>query len=320
MPVEQVHKLTAALLRNTHPLVPCLLAAAHSRYVRGARGPQRIIIKSHYLLPLNTTTSEADAATPPVPEETENEKAMTILSYIVLGLSWFLLVTMALFFVVFVVFRGAADQKKEEDAEDDADAENELALQAQQYLARVKLQANVDSWRRATAAAKAQRGAEISPNSPSTKSDDPPALDGVSAAEAKRLAAAERMQGKDIAMSIEIPEGWERVKDLHSGEDYYHQRGTGRTSWEHPASLFGDAIADGEATKHAAGGEEIELPSGWVAHPHAESGAVYYHHGVTNETIWEHPATRAARLEEAGAPPPPPPPPPADVIDPATGV
>jgi hypothetical protein len=240
---------------------------------------------------------------------------MAILSYVVLGLSWILLITMGVFFVVFVVFRGAADQKKEEDAEDDAEAETELALRAHEYLTRIKLQTNVSSWRRATAAAKAQRAAELAANTSAAKSGAPTALDGVAAAEAKRLAATERMRGKDIAISVAIPEGWEVVKDIHSGEDYYHQHATGRTSWDHPASC-----GDGEATKRASGGVEIELPSGWMAHRHAESDAMYYHHEATNETIWEHPASRIAPVEEVAPPPPPPPPPPADCIDPATGV
>ena len=76
-------------------------------------------------------------------KESEWMTVMTYLSYITLGICWFLLAVMALFFVIFVAFRGAQLQKRREEAEATEDAEDEIAESVNEYMLRYRLRANI---------------------------------------------------------------------------------------------------------------------------------------------------------------------------------
>jgi hypothetical protein len=85
------------------------------------------------------------ATTDDVGDEKESEwmTVMTYLSYITLGICWFLLAVMALFFVIFVAFRGAQLQKRREEAEATEDAEDEIAESVNEYMLRYRLRAGI---------------------------------------------------------------------------------------------------------------------------------------------------------------------------------
>jgi len=88
---------------------------------------------------------ESMTTTDDVGDEKESEwmTVMTYLSYITLGICWFLLAVMALFFVIFVAFRGAQLQKRREEAEATEDAEDEIAESVNEYMLRYRLRAGI---------------------------------------------------------------------------------------------------------------------------------------------------------------------------------
>ena len=71
-----------------------------------------------------------------------------LLAYAVLGASWLLLLTFAVFFIIFVVFRGAKLQKRDEEAQELLDAENALVFTIQSHLDSCQSQRALLSWRK----------------------------------------------------------------------------------------------------------------------------------------------------------------------------
>ena len=88
-----------------------------------------------------------------------------VLAYGVLVLSWLLCITFALFFVIFVVFRGAKLQKKQEEAQEKIDTEEALVASLRAHLTARANERRIRSWRVAAATLvqeRASRG-EIAP-------------------------------------------------------------------------------------------------------------------------------------------------------------
>ena len=116
----------------------------------------------------NETDSGAAAAANSVMSGAENDTelmmVLDVLAYVVLIASWILLLTMAVFFVIFVVFRGAQLQKTEEEAAASAEEEEEVVKAMRAYIKRRAMRVHLKAWRQvrmesSAACAQAEGGA-----------------------------------------------------------------------------------------------------------------------------------------------------------------
>merc|ERR1719378_71107 len=73
-----------------------------------------------------------------------------------------------------------------------------------------------------------------------------------------------------------LPAGWEAANDPASGKQYYFNRSTGETKWDHPS---GGSTASSDPS----------LPAGWES-AKDPSGREYYFNRSTGETKWERPS------------------------------
>ena len=77
--------------------------------------------------------------------------ALNVLAYCVLALSSLLIITFAAFFVIFVVCRGALDQKRREDAQDRMDDEDALVALLRAHRDKCRARRIITRWREITA-------------------------------------------------------------------------------------------------------------------------------------------------------------------------
>tara|TARA_B110000208_G_C11789178_1_gene436793 strand:+ start:412 stop:726 length:315 start_codon:yes stop_codon:yes gene_type:complete len=77
----------------------------------------------------------------------ESSGALIVIGYFVMVISVSLLLLFVILFVIFVVFRGAQLQKKEEDAHAEIEAEQELIDAMRKSLIRLKTQRIAQAWR-----------------------------------------------------------------------------------------------------------------------------------------------------------------------------
>ena len=88
---------------------------------------------------------------------------------------------------------------------------------------------------------------------------------------------------------------WEQHFDDDSELHYYVHPESGSTTWTRP-NRFMSAVEDLE--DQVGGGEEEQgLPPNWVAVVDDDSGEIFYHNEVTDETSWEFPEGGAERME-----------------------
>ena len=193
---------------------------------------------------------------------------LEVFAYIVMGLSLSLLLLMAALFVVFVVFRGAAQQREVEEADTKADAEGELVEFLHLYMSQQRVRRAMLAWRGTTASQK-------------TFQQRRSTADGMGAVSRR---ASDGGGGHDDGSGT-LPRGWEVLCDS-DGSTYYHCSATGETRWTRPCA--DDACA---------------LPFGWTEHIDG-SGKIYFHNDATGETSWSLPTVAAtAALDSVVLPP-----------------
>lgn len=78
-----------------------------------------------------------------------------------------------------------------------------------------------------------------------------------------------------------LPAGWTEHADPSTGKSYFHNAGSGQTTWERPRP----AVASPARTP---------LPLGWTEHADPSSGKPYFHNAATGQTVWERPSAPAA--------------------------
>jgi len=81
-------------------------------------------------------------------------------------------------------------------------------------------------------------------------------------------------------MAEALPAGWTENIDPGSGRQFYHNAGTGETSWDRPMPAAGSAAG--------------ALPAGWAEHQDPTSGRPFYYNAGTGETAWERPQSTPA--------------------------
>ena len=240
------------------------------------------------------------------------------LAYVVLSMSWILLIAMAVFFVIFVVFRGAENQTLNEEASAERRAEEAVVDAARQYLARRRLRRVVSGWRTRvdTAAAEgAQRGADrprfraskVAAFAAAATASPPPRAQGRSSF--VPLQAVRRSIFAGVRSAIQtfaylqhptLPIGWGSHHD-GEGAAFYFCDGTDERSCDTPVAgpdgWLGLTSARGGSVvwSHAAtqrkqrGSMPDALPEGWSAVLDGSSGRIFYHNEVSDETTWEVP-------------------------------
>jgi hypothetical protein len=271
---------------------------------------------------LNSTTisrgSTAVVTSASLREQTDAIVFADNLAYVVLAMSWILLIAMAAFFVIFVVFRGAESQARNEEAVAKRRAEETVVDAARLYLARRRLRRVISGWRdafEAAAAEGAQRGAErprfraskiaafaaAATSSPSPRAQGRPSLPPLRALR-RSIFAGVRSAIQNIAQPHPmLPVGWARHHD-GEGDAFYFCDGTGERSCDTPVvgpdGWLGITAARGGSIEwsHAAtqrkqrGSMPDALPDGWGAVLDGASGRIFYHNVVSDETAWETPS------------------------------
>merc|ERR1712232_684718 len=84
-----------------------------------------------------------------------------------------------------------------------------------------------------------------------------------------------------------LPAGWEAANDPSSGKQYYFNRATGETKWDHPSGSAGASPSSSFASS------DPSLPAGWES-AKDPSGKEYYFNRSTGETKWERPSAGTA--------------------------
>jgi hypothetical protein len=246
---------------------------------------------------VNSTEAEGPAASAAAENDAELMTVLDVLAYAVLVASWILLITMAVFFVVFVVFRGAQLQKMEEDAAASAEEEEELVSAARAYVTRRAIRTSFSEWRRVVAESCAARIQEAS-----------------GAAGRVVVSPARRASIGIGRASGTLPSGWLSHVDA-DGNQFFHHAATNTTQWSRPtaASAAAAAVAAAEAAAPAGVDREeaaaaaaaaaaaeaavealhresqSQLPPGWSAVVDARTGQTYYVNAATGETSWSVP-------------------------------
>ena len=273
----------------------------------------------------STSSTTDDATLPDVETELESELAAVndVLAYGVLVASWLLLLTFAAFFVIFVVFRGAKLQKRQEEAQEALDVEDGVVDALRLHINTRTQQRALVAWRDAAKAGRTRDDAGGTPRrSIAVSFQQERSIRRLSsrAADAhrrRRTRGATGTRSRTLLQRILVDPiaeavaavrgepangGWtEHWSDMHS-QTYWHRASTNETTWERPAELGPDpnhaSIEMMRTTRHRAAPTDEELtaaslslPPGWSAHVNDATGATYYHNRATGETQWTLPAT-----------------------------
>jgi hypothetical protein len=104
----------------------------------------------------------------------------------------------------------------------------------------------------------------------------------------------------DSSIPCDVP-GWEMLMDKGSGQAYYYNHMSGKTSWEKPPASTKDGDGSGADTVDDADAGEVD---DWVEHLDPATGDKYYHSHKKSRTTWtEHMAAGGAKNDggKAGA-------------------
>ena len=273
----------------------------------------------------STSSTTDDATLPDVETELESELAAVndVIAYGVLAASWLLLLTFAAFFVIFVVFRGAKLQKRQEEAQEALDVEDGVVDALRLHINTRTQQRALVAWRDAAKAGRTRDDAGGTPRRSIVVSfQQERSIRRLSsrAADAhrrRRTRGATGTRSRTLLQRILVDPiaeavaavrgepangGWtEHWSDMHS-QTYWHRASTNETTWERPAELGPDpnhaSIEMMQTTRRRAAPTDEELtaaslslPPGWSAHVNDATGATYYHNRATGETQWTLPAT-----------------------------
>ena len=273
----------------------------------------------------STSSTTDDATLPDVETELESELAAVndVLAYGVLVASWLLLLTFAAFFVIFVVFRGAKLQKRQEEAQEALDVEDGVVDALRLHINTRTQQRALVAWRDAAKAGRTRDDAGGTPRrSIAVSFQQERSIRRLSSRAAgahrrRRTRGATGTRSRTLLQRILVDPiaeavaavrgepangGWtEHWSDMHS-QTYWHRASTNETTWERPAELGPDpnhaSIEMMQTTRRRAAPTDEELtaaslslPPGWSAHVNDATGAAYYHNRATGETQWTLPAT-----------------------------
>jgi hypothetical protein len=202
---------------------------------------------------------------------------LAALSYAVLIVSWMQLGAMAIFFVIFVVFRGAQLQKKEEDAVAIADAENDLSDAVRVHSEREATRKLLRGWQKVQVEEKALR-----------------------------LAKRGSVQGRIVVTAAKASTGWVKHIDEASGEPYYYNSSSGETTWETPAQLVPRASVGAPPRAPPRPAESVRVLTteggAWAEDTSVRSGeASPSHRSVATEQAHEALDAQAQEREDARA-------------------
>ena len=210
-----------------------------------------------------------------------DETQLSFFAYVVMILSIGLLVLMAILFVVFVVFRGAQLQRKSEEANAAAEAEDGLVLHMRRFLRQREMQRSFLGWRKLQLTihkrAALTAGGEVTRLPEGwTQHVDENGIEFYHHEETGETSwyppssvtdSSHAATGTVDGGALRLPDGWEARTDATTGEVYYHHHESGEVSWTWPE----------------------ELPQGWSCIIDDTTGAPYYHNAGSGETRWTRP-------------------------------
>ena len=214
--------------------------------------------------------------------------ANAVLSYIMLAVAWLLIATMAVFFFIFVGFRGAQLQKKREDLAKSLLHEDEAVALSRAYIQQRCIRRVFEAWREIKREHAGVGGETLcdavglSPGSNvrSTSRVNESLLSrftqrvsiAITGVVTARVGGERDRRRQSAPSSVEMATigEWTAHVDDATGARYYYNNDTAETRW---------SLAIGAHP----------LPKGWTEHRESSSGMAYYHHRESDETTYDHP-------------------------------